>query len=351
MEGGRGAADAMAEHFAQNFNYPDRFKACANQPHVERDKSNFLPAVIWRLSLGERDLENPSSQNLVRVWPSLSLDQIIVHPQFSDARKHYIDSLLAVYDEPFLARLLIESGRFFVHKLIILLNAAQEDGLPDTWLTIGRLKQEMQQFGFASERQIDHLVQRLISVDFLEQVPTAQDRRVRILKPTEKMLAHDRAWLVAHYVPLTILCPQNDYSLAMRGDPVFQIALSKMSVRILPMVAQLMATVPDMLLFFDFAAGQLILAALLQAALSEPESQYVRISYSSIAERFGVSRTHVRKLLSAAHVNGLVQLHIVGGNAVEILPRLWASYDRSIAIGMHLHNEAYAIVTGNAVAP
>jgi len=33
------------------------------------------------------------------------------------------------------------------------------------------------------------------------------------------------------------------------------------------------------------------------------------------------------------------------------LPRLWASYDRSIAIGMHLHNEAYAIVTGNAVAP
>ena len=83
----------------------------------------------------------------------------------------------------------------------------------------------------------------------------------------------------------------------------------------------------------------------------------MRISYSSIGDRFGVSRTHVRKLLSAARTNGLVQLHIVdgnavvGGNAVEILPRLWASYDRSIAIGMHLHNEAYAIVTGNAVAP
>ena len=289
--------------------------------------------------------------NFVREWPSLSLDQIVAHPQFPEARRHYIDSFLAVYDEPFLARLLIESGRFFVHKLIILLNAAQTDGLPETWLTIGRLKREMRRFGLASERQVDHLVHRLIAVDFLEQLPTAQDGRVRILKPTEKMLAHDRAWLVAHYVPLTILYPQNDYSLAMRGDPDFQIALGKTSVRILPMVAQLMATVPEMLLFFDFAAGQLILAALLQAALSEPESQYVQISYSSIANRFGVSRTHVRKLLSTAQVSSLVRLHIAGGNAVEILPRLWASYDRSIAIGMYLHNEAYAIVKGNAVAP
>jgi hypothetical protein len=51
MQGGRGTANATAEHFAQNFNYPDRFKACANQSHVERDKLNFLPAAFWRLSL------------------------------------------------------------------------------------------------------------------------------------------------------------------------------------------------------------------------------------------------------------------------------------------------------------
>ncbi len=284
--------------------------------------------------------------------PALSPDQIIVHPRFSEARRHYIESFLAVYDgDPFLARLLIESGRFFVHKLIILLNAAQDDGAPETWLTIGRLKRDMGQFGFASERQVDHLVRRLIAVGFLEQVPAVQDRRVRILKPAEKMLAHDRAWLVAHYLPLTILYPGNDYSLAMRGDPVFQIALGRTAVGMLPMVAQLMATVPDMLLFFDYAAGQLVLAALLQAALSEPESGGVRLSLTSISSRFGVSRTHVRKLLSEARTNRLVRLHRAGGNAVEILPRLWASYDRSIAIGMSLHHEAHAIVTGRAAPP
>jgi hypothetical protein len=320
----------------------------------KKDKSYSLPTDFPRAPDARRelDLQDRGIQNIDCDRPSLSPDQIIDHPRFSEARKYYIESFLAVYDgDPFLARLLIESGRFFVHKLIILLNAAQEDSTPDTWLTVGRLKREMGQFGFASERQVDHLVRRLIAVDFLEQVPAEQDRRVRILKPTEKMLAHDRAWLVAHYLPLTILYPQNDYSLAMRSDPAFQIALGKTAVRLLPMVAQLMATVPEMLLFFDYAAGQLILAALLQAALSEPESQYVRSSFTSISGRFGVSRTHVRKLLSEAQTNGLVQLHTVGGNAVEILPRLWASYDRSIAIGMYLHHEAYAIVTGRAAAP
>jgi DNA-binding MarR family transcriptional regulator len=56
----------------------------------------------------------------------------------------------------------------------------------------------------ASSRHIDELVARLCAVGFMEQRPSDQDRRVRLLLPTEKMRAHDRDWLVAHFAPLAV---------------------------------------------------------------------------------------------------------------------------------------------------
>ena len=68
--------------------------------------------------------------------------------------------------------------------------------------------------------------------------------------------------------------------------------------------------------------------------------------YADIGDRFGVSRTHVRELLVAAQDVGLVKLQARGGHRVEILPGLWASYDRGIAGGMFLHDLVYGAATG-----
>ncbi len=275
-----------------------------------------------------------------------AVDAIVAHPRFAQARGRYLDSFLGTYrDDPFLSRLLIESGRFFVHKLIVVLAAAEHEDRPETWLTMGRLKRELGQFGMASDRQVDHLVQRLISVGFLDQRRPDADRRVRLLRPTGKMRAHEADWLIAHFVPLTILWPEEDYSRIMNRDPQVQIQLGSLGLQFLPLAAQMIAQVPDMLLFFDFAAGHLVLAALLQNALATPGCRHAALPFASVGDRFGVSRTHVRKLLSAAERMGLVRLLTAGGQAVEILPRLWTSYDRSIANGMYLHAQVHRLIT------
>jgi hypothetical protein len=46
----------------------------------------------------------------------------------------------------------------------------------------------------------------------------------------------------------------------------------------------------------------------------------------------------------------LINLKARGGHRVEILPRLWASYDRSIAGGMFLHDLVYGAATGRRSA-
>jgi hypothetical protein len=54
----------------------------------------------------------------------------------------------------------------------------------------------------------------------------------------------------------------------------------------------------------------------------------------------------VRNLLVAAEEAGLVKIHGRGGQRVEILPRLWVSHDRGMAVGMYLHELAYGVATG-----
>ena len=290
-------------------------------------------------------------QQLLGRAPHISVEELLGNSRFPAARKLYLDRFLDVYgQDPFLVRLLIESGRFLVYMLAVVLDAGQDPERRETWFTVGRLKQQIAQFGLASDRQVDHIVSRLRAVGFMEVLQSEQDRRVHILKPTEKMLAHDRDWLAAHYAPLTVLCPQNDYGLIMGRDPEFQIVHRRTALAFLPLGAKLLMSEPDMMLFFNRAAGHMVLAALLQAAMAEPEHLHAAVPYGDVGDRFGVSRTHVRQLLVAAEEAGLVKRQGRGGHHVEILPRLWASYDRAIAGGMFLHDLVYGAATGRQAA-
>jgi hypothetical protein len=122
-----------------------------------------------------------------------------------------------------------------------------------------------------------------------------------------------------------VLCPHNDYSLILRGDATFPVAHRRTALAALPVGAKVLASVPEMVLFIDRAAGHMVLAALLQAAMADPDHPHAAVPYADLGDRFGVSRTHVRELLVAAQDAGMVKLKSAGGHHVEILPKLWAS--------------------------
>jgi hypothetical protein len=109
-------------------------------------------------------------------------------------------------------------------------------------------------------------------------------------------------------------------------------------VPFIPLGTKVLLSVPDMLLFLAGPAGYMVLAALLQSAMAMPDDPHTAVPYGDIGYRFGVLRTHVRNLLTAAEEAELVELRARSGHRVEILPRLWASHDRGIAGGTYLHD-------------
>ena len=154
-------------------------------------------------------MTHPQIAQVMGGIPCLSLEEISAHPRLPHARKVYLREFLKVYgDDAHMSRLMIESSRFMVFQFAIVNYAAQDPAQPETWATVGKLKQIMQGFGSTSDRQVDILLTRLSDLGFLEIVRSEQDARVRIVKPTEAALAHDRDWLVAHYSPLVAAYPE-----------------------------------------------------------------------------------------------------------------------------------------------
>ena len=289
-------------------------------------------------------MERDELERLVGGRLRLSFDDILNHPRLPEARRAYLDSFLQVYGgDPFLVRLLLQAGRFFVFHCAAVLEAAQDPSRRETWFTVTALKQQLAMFGYASERQIDHLIARLREVGFLEQHRAAKDGRIRLLATTDKFRAHHTEWLAAHYVPLATLYPDHDYSPVLSRNRAFHVLHCGASLPFNPAAARLMMTLADTLLFFAHAAGPLIQNVVLKTAMDAGDPN-AAVPYMEAADRFGVSRTHVRSLMNAAQSAGLVRIVGRGGHRIEILPRFWASYDRGLAIGMYLGDAVYLVV-------
>ncbi len=71
-------------------------------------------------------------------------------------------------------------------------------------------------------------------------------------------------------------------------------------------------------------------------------------SYSDIGDRFGVSRTFVRKLLQEAEGQGLLSLTKHNGQFVEVMPALVAAFDRFVAASMSGHDLIYNLALQKA---
>jgi hypothetical protein len=273
-----------------------------------------------------------------------SSEEILAHPRFVSARIAFVDAVLALYeDDPFLTRLLLEAGRYVTFGSIMCMHARYVETDRSTWPTMSLLKESMAQFGLSSSRRVEALVARLVHSGFLEMVTSNEDRRVRILTPTERMFNQDLDWLAAHYLPLQVLFPNPGYGPMIERDRSFQMAQRSVSMDFFGRGANILASNPGIMLFLGRDAGVMILIKLIQMAHAVNEDFHEDLSYADIGRRFGVSRTHVRKVLLDAERAGFVRLSGRGGQWVQLTRAVMQAFDRFIADSMSGHDLMFQI--------
>ena len=200
-----------------------------------------------------------------------------------------------------------------------------------------RLKTELKTFGLSSERRIEDLVAGFVHFDLLELRPSDRDGRLRLLTPTARMLALDRDWLAANYVPLHAMFPDDPrYAQPVKRDPAFQRAHRAVALNFSARGTQLLAGNPAMMRYMSRDAGAVILIKLIHMTAAGGDVE--ELSYTELGTRFGVSRTHVRKVLEDAERNGDLVLSGRGGRRVELKSSVLRAFDNFLADAMSGHD-------------
>jgi hypothetical protein len=264
-----------------------------------------------------------------------SSEEILSHSRFATARKVFVEAVLGLYEgDLFLNRLLLEAARTVIFTVILCLHARYDETDRATWPTMRLLKDSMTQFGLSSPRRIEDLVARLVHSGFLESLASKRDGRVRILTPTAEMIAKDLDWLAAHYRPLQVMFPDPGYAEPIGRNPPFQRAQRLAAMGFFALGAQIMASNSAMMLFLSRDAGVMILIKLIQMSDAGGDRAAEPLSYADLGVRFGVSRTHVRAILTDAEQAGLVSLSGRGGRFVQLKPAVLRAFDRFMADSM-----------------
>lgn len=244
---------------------------------------------------------------LIKTSPRISADAILSHPNFPDARAFYIEECIKVYKATtFPGKIGADAGRVTTLAIIVCLHARYAKDNRETWPTLKQLKQSVADFGFASPRLLDTFVARLAQTNFLTMQSHSRDRRIRLLVPTEALLSWDREWMAAHFGPLQILFPKPGYSLALDRSPTFQKAHGSASVPVLDGAVQVAWRNLDVVFFLTATSALSILFTLCRLGGEILGSNLREADLAAFAPEFGVSRSHIRNIVSAAEQRNFI---------------------------------------------
>ncbi|WEJ58111.1 hypothetical protein [Devosia sp. FJ2-5-3] len=307
------------------------------------------------MSQSADDLPRLLSDIAAELPPYATTEDILSHPRFALARNHYMRVMIDSYKaDTALRHLMHEMGRNVLFNIILGQDALKNPDDPSTWPSVGSLRDVFMPFGLSSPRSFDDTLARMQIIGLIEIIPAPDDRRRRLVVPTEKMIREDLIWLADHMSPLAVLFPErDDYLPALSHDREHQCAQRIISTQNYGEAYEILTpTDPILALLLRQDAMKILFSYMLAA--QDTGGSRASLPYQDVANRTSTSRTHVRNLLYDLEKMDMVKLHQRGGRDVEITPALWSIIDYFLAKSMSGHDlvwqVARQIVAADAMA-
>jgi hypothetical protein len=212
----------------------------------------------------------------------------------------------------------------FGHALLYLHATARPDD-PRSGLTAARVKELSVETGLCSAGRASAMLALMRVAGYVAQAPSAEDRRVRRLVPTEKLLGVQRARLRRQFEVIAIMLPQARDVLPLFGREDFERALGRAIGLQFVSGFRILSAAPDLTPFAERSAGMIVLFSLLLAAEtggSFVTDKPVAISIAALSRRLRVSRTQILRLLRAAEESALLARAGSNYETIVLLPKL-----------------------------
>ena len=288
-------------------------------------------------------------------WAGPTPEEVAVvrrHPNFAAAMQASMRVPLDLYQGNRLVNLIInDRGRYVLSMFALHLHYARRPDAPTSGLTAARLQAMCAQEKVCSFGRAGALISLLRWTGYLAPAPAAQDRRVRLLMPTDKLMAMHRERWRRQLGAVALVLPEAGDALTHFDHPAFGPAFTAAQAREFLGGFRLLNDAPEVQFFADRNAGLFILFSIALAGAPDdavPPTRLVAISASALAKRFHVSRSHVITLLRDAVDAGLLE-RPGAQNEFRMTPRLRETTQNVLAT-LHVFTAAAARAALDAVA-
>ena len=252
------------------------------------------------------------------------------HPRFLHGVLQYAQVIPAYFSGKLvLNKVVTEVWRFHTLAFALHLHDIRDPGDPRTGLTITRLQRLCLEQKIASAGRVIALVGLMQLGGYLKRVPSLADARIVLLEPTEKLVATVRGW--GHAMMQAIDAIETGAQFAPRhlADPGFDTRLRRAGMDIMLAGWRLVDPWHEVMHFVGRDAAWMLLLRLIDPAIRAGiggEPVIVSLDLADFGKRFGVSRSHMRRVLDTAFEQGLLAAPPRNGGNIIMSHRLVCSY-------------------------
>lgn len=317
--------------------------ACAEESQtVAADAGLQQPKPRQAAKSGDIPQSDPLLRRLLPEVDHRTVGEILVHPDFARMRRCYVPDTIANYESAvFPGGWQSAAYRTAALGAIVCLWANFDEANRATWPTLALFKRAVSTFGFSSPRQIDDFVRRLTETGHIVQERVVADGRLRLLKPTEKLLAWDREVIAPYYEALQLLYPEPGYGLPIARDPEFHLAQRRCAVEIFPVIGNFLREIVELLPFYNMYQGLNVLLMLADRQATDPDKSMHERDLTEIQHRFRTSRSHIRNIITTAEASGLIIWTEGSRRRFAATPQALAATDLFIAYTLASHDLTY----------
>jgi hypothetical protein len=252
------------------------------------------------------------------------------HPRFHEAVRAAVGDLIEMHNGNGLPnRVVNDRGRVIASLIVLYLHFAppSEGEGGAAGLTASRFQALCIELELCSPGRARALLALMRYAGYL--VPAlgrAADRRQRRLVPTDRLIELHRQRWARNFEAIALVMPEKGCkALEAHGRPGFTAAFVRHLGAMYLAGFRPLYHAPDLQRLVESNAGLLVIASLFLAATDDrlmmSDGTVVPVSMSALSARFGIARTHARKLMVDAAGAGLVR-RTSGSETVVVLPRL-----------------------------
>lgn len=285
---------------------------------ARRDKPASVSCVIARAS-PRRDRLAASCQTMlekaarrksgaIAALGCMTAEEIVCHPALHLADQRLAAHLIEMHRQaPRFARLGASHRKWLMTQAMYALCMRRVPGKDASGLNATRFAEHITSIGVASRNTADAFLKELLAYKFLQVIPSRHDRRIHVLDTTP---VGDRVmigWFVGHMAALDRMDGGSRVDACVQNPRIFRRAQPRATAALIVNAAW--RVLPESIAHFLSceSGGMIVHEFMLQIADFTPVDGKVvvgPVNVLSLAERYGISASNVKRMLTRAQEKG-----------------------------------------------